>query len=77
MQKNIIKIGLNGMNQDIINPEINAKQAFEIKNFRINSTANSNSMELTSEKGTLEIPVIYPNNGNDGSSIVVQDRAAD
>ena len=77
MQKNIIKIGLNGMNQDIINPEINAKQAFEIKNFRINSTANSNSMELTSEKGTLEIPVIYPNNGNDGSNIVVQDRAVD
>lgn len=57
MQKRIIPAGLFGMNQDMINPNINTKHAFEIKNFRINPTANSNGIELTSEKGTRLVPV--------------------
>lgn len=57
MQKKIIQAGLQGMNQDVINPNINSKQAYEIKNFRINATVNSNSIELTSEKGTLRVDI--------------------
>lgn len=57
MQKRIIQAGLQGMNQDVINPNINSKQAYEIKNFRLNATANSNAIELTTEKGTMRVPV--------------------
>lgn len=59
MQKRTINVGLQGMNQDIINPQVNSKQAYEIKNFRINSTANSNSIELTTERGTKLIYLRY------------------
>ena len=52
MQKRIIQAGLQGMNQDIINPQVNSRQAFELKNFRINATADSNAIELTSERST-------------------------
>lgn len=55
MQKRIIKAGLVGMNQDVINPEVNSRQAYEVKNFRINATANSNAIELTSEKSTKQM----------------------
>ena len=59
MQKRIIPAGLFGMNQDIISPEVNTKHAFELRNFRINPTASSNGIELTTEKSSYECPVDY------------------
>lgn len=59
MQKRIIQAGLAGMNQDVINPKVNTQYAYEIKNFRINSTGHSNGIELTSERGTKPIKLKY------------------
>ena len=54
MQKRKINIGFTGMNQDI--PAQN-KQAYEIKNLRINATKDGKSLELTSERGTKKVIV--------------------
>ena len=59
MQKRIIQVGLAGMNQDVINPKVNTQYAYEIKNFRINSTGHSNGIELTSENGTKLIKLKF------------------
>lgn len=54
MQKRQIQIGLLGMNQDV---RLQNKQAYEIKNLRINATKDGNALELTSERGTYEVQV--------------------
>lgn len=55
MQRKIIRVGFAGMNQDVVDFQVNSKQAYEILNLRLNSRKNSNAMELTSEQGTKKI----------------------
>lgn len=69
MQKRIIQVGLAGMNQDVINPKVNTQYAYEIKNFRINSTGHSNGIELTSEKGTKLVNIKFEHTSDISSSL--------
>ena len=62
MRKRQIQVGLLGMNQDIISPQVNEKHAYEIKNFRINPTKDGNGFELTSERGMRFVKFKYKNN---------------
>lgn len=55
MQRRIIRVGFAGMNQDVVNFQVNSKQAYEILNLRLNSGKSGNAMELTSEQGTKKI----------------------
>lgn len=46
-----------GMNKDVINSKTAQQQAYEIKNFRLSATQDSNAFELTTERGTKSIPL--------------------
>ncbi len=57
MEKKLIQVGLMGMNKDTINAKTAQQQAYEIKNFRLSATQDSNAFELTTERGTKSIPL--------------------
>lgn len=57
MDKKLIQVGLMGMNKDVINSKTAQQQAYEIKNFRLSATQDSNAFELTTERGTKSIPL--------------------
>ena len=57
MEKKLIQVGLMGMNKDTINSKTAQQQAYEIKNFRLSATQDSNAFELTTERGTKSIPL--------------------
>ena len=57
MEKKLIQVGLMGMNKDVINSKTAQQQAYEIKNFRLSATQDSNAFELTTERGTKSIPL--------------------
>ena len=65
MQKKLIQVGFSGMNKDIINQKVGQQQAYEIKNFRLNSTLDSNSLELTTERGTMPLRLEWTDENND------------
>lgn len=57
MEKKLIQVGLMGMNKDVINSKTAQQSAYEIKNFRLSATQDSNAFELTTERGTKSIPL--------------------
>ena len=59
MDKKLIQVGLMGMNKDTINAKTAQQQAYEIKNFRLSATQDSNAFELTTERGTKSIPLYW------------------
>lgn len=64
MEKRLIQVGLMGMNKDVINSKIAQQYAYEIKNFRLSATQDSNAFELTTERGTKSIPLVWTDSGN-------------
>ena len=57
MDNKLIQVGLMGMNKDVVNSKTAQQQAYEIKNFRLSATQDSNAFELTTERGTKSIPL--------------------
>ena len=64
MDKKLIQVGLMGMNKDVINSKTAQQQAYEIKNFRLSATQDSNAFELTTERGTKSIPLEWTDSSN-------------
>ena len=64
MDKKLIQVGLMGMNKDVINSKTAQQQAYEIKNFRLSATQDSNAFELTTERGTKSIPLEWTDSNN-------------
>ena len=65
MDKKLIQVGLMGMNKDVINSKTAQQQAYEIKNFRLSATQDSNAFELTTERGTKAILLQWTNENSD------------
>lgn len=64
MDKKLIQVGLMGMNKDVINSKTAQQQAYEIKNFRLSATQDSNAFELTTERGIKSIPLEWTDSNN-------------
>ena len=64
MDKKLIQVGLMGMNKDVINSKTAQQSAYEIKNFRLSATQDSNAFELTTERGTKSIPLEWTDSNN-------------
>lgn len=64
MDKKLIQVGLMGMNKDVINSKTAQQSAYEIKNFRLSATQDSNAFELTTERGTKSIRLYWTDSNN-------------
>lgn len=70
MDKKLIQVGLMGMNKDVINSKTAQQQAYEIKNFRLSATQDSNAFELTTERGTKSVPLNWYENPKDPTTLI-------